>query len=250
MNRQEKLEWLARNRHEWTKDYPFLGVRVDHNGIIYSWPSDRLNESTFTSKEWLSMREKLQNKPSWDCIPLWAEFMAQLPNGQWEAYSSMPEHGISWMLNVSDGKSQVSSTIGSGIVLGDWRDTLEKRPELSSKNNDVRNHEDVPPSKPQDNSWYDRGELPPVGCECEVFVSDESKWMNFEVIAIRDGYVLGWCHEGLCGFQSSEKSEFRPLRTDREKAIDAAMNEIKVEDGFIYSSRSIIEKLYDAGMLK
>ena len=76
-------------------------------------------------------------------------------------------------------------------------------------------------SKPEaDNSWHERGELPPVGCECEVFVSDENKWMHFEVIAIRDGHALGWCRESSCGFQSNEKSEFRPLSTEREKAIE------------------------------
>ena len=74
-------------------------------------------------------------------------------------------------------------------------------------------------SKPEvDNSWHERGELPPVGCKCEVFVGDESKWMHFEVIAIRDGHVLGWCRESSCGFQSNKKYEFRPLRTEREKA--------------------------------
>lgn len=186
MNRQEKLEWLARNRHEWTKDYPFLGVRVDHNGIIYSWPSDRLSASTFTHQEWLSMR-----------------------------------------------------------------DTLEKRPELSSKNNDVRNHEDVPPSKPQDNSWYDRGELPPVGCKCEILGAFGlyTEWFECEIIAAHLDSVFAANERSWINVKKGER-QFRPLRTDREKAIDAAMNEIKVEDGFIYSSRSIIEKLYDAGMLK
>jgi len=43
-------------------------------------------------------------------------------------------------------------------------------------------------------SWHERGEFPPAGCECEAFVSDENKWMHFEVIAIRDGSGL-WCKQ-------------------------------------------------------
>jgi len=101
----------------------------------------------------------------------------------------------------------------------------------------------------RDNSWHDRGEFPPAGCECEVFVSDENKWMHFEVIAIRDGHVLGWCREGSCGFQSNDKSDFRPLRTEREKAIDAACAAV-CKAGPYDHERELIGKLYDAGLLK
>ena len=104
-------------------------------------------------------------------------------------------------------------------------------------------------SKPEiDNSWHERGEFPPVGCECEVFVSDEKKWMHSEVIAIRDDHVLGWCRERSCGFQSDEKSGFRPIRTEREKAIDEmilAIDHIK-EGNF----ETFIGALYDAGYRK
>ena len=44
----------------------------------------------------------------------------------------------------------------------------------------------------------------------------------------------------------SLNSEFRPLRTEREKAIDAACKAI----GDVIGSRLIIERLYDAGVLK
>lgn len=100
----------------------------------------------------------------------------------------------------------------------------------------------------QDNSWHERGELPPVGCECEVFVSDENKWMHYEVIAIRDGHVLGWCRESSCGFQSNEKSEFRPLRTEREKAIEEIST--LVRDGLVSHemAKEFAVKMHDAGL--
>ena len=106
-------------------------------------------------------------------------------------------------------------------------------------------------SKPEvDNSWHERGEFPPVGCECEVFVSDENKWMHFEVIAIRDGHALGWCRESSCGFQSNNKSEFRPLSTEREKAIDEMASVILDYDGYMITSATaelVARQLYDSG---
>ena len=105
----------------------------------------------------------------------------------------------------------------------------------------------------QDNSWYERSELPPVGCECEAFDSNENKWMRVEVIAIREGYVMMWCRECLRGFQSDDKSRFRPLRTEREKAIDSLIEIICAggelsKDGS--AAREIAERIHDAGVLK
>ena len=107
-------------------------------------------------------------------------------------------------------------------------------------------------SKPEvDNSWHDRGEFPPVGCECEVFVNDDvdkNKWMHFEVIAIRDGHILGWCRESSCGFQSNKKSEFRPLRTEREKAIDEMAELVSASLVSAEMAKEFAIKMYDAGL--
>ena len=99
-----------------------------------------------------------------------------------------------------------------------------------------------------DSSWHERGEFPPAGCECEVFVNVENKWMHFEVIAIRDGHILGWCRESSCGFQSNKKSEFRPLCTEREKAIDEMAN--LIAKSVFGSAKCQAEKLYDSGYRK
>ena len=135
------------------------------------------------------------------------------------------------------------SVCSSGITKKEWqqeRDKMQKKAELVAQ-------------PAQDNSWHERGEFPPVGCECEVFVSDENKWLHFDVIAIRDGHVLGWCREGSCGFQSNDKSNFRPLRTERDKAIDEMVCEFinyygDPKGGERYLG--IAEKLYDAGYRK
>ena len=108
------------------------------------------------------------------------------------------------------------------------------------------------PAQPaQDSPWHERGELPPVGCECEAFVVDENKWMHFEVIAIRDGHALGWCRESSFGFQSNDKSGFRPLSplsplsAEREKAIEE-MGAALMNRGSAISD-AILGELYDAG---
>lgn len=44
----------------------------------------------------------------------------------------------------------------------------------------------------------------------------------------------------------SLNSQFRPIRTEREKAIDAACEAI----GGVIGGRLVVERLYDAGLLK
>ena len=134
------------------------------------------------------------------------------------------------------------SVCASGITKKEWQQEREKMQKQAVK--PVQVEQPAP-----DNSWHERGEFPPAGCECEVFVSDENKWMHYEVIAIRDGHVLGWCRESSRGFQSNKKSDFRPLCTEREKAIDAACDVI-CKNGVHDFERGVITKLYDAGLLK
>ena len=100
-----------------------------------------------------------------------------------------------------------------------------------------------------DNSWHERGEFPPVGVVCMAHITSEDKWVEAEIVAHRDGYALGWCHAEKCGYHGNENSDFRPLRTEREKAIDAACDVI-CKNGVHDFERGVITKLYDAGMLK
>ena len=104
-------------------------------------------------------------------------------------------------------------------------------------------------SKPEvDNSWHERGELPPVGCECDIRHSycNPEKYEKVTVAAITSEYVI----VKYATFEQHymlKNISFRPLRTEREKAIDAACKAIGVvgEDGLL-----MIERLYDAGLLK
>ena len=101
-------------------------------------------------------------------------------------------------------------------------------------------------SKP-DNSWQAYGELPPVGCECEAMINGE--WIAAEVLRHRINSVgMNVAAVMSCAsFGVYWAADFRPLRTEREKAIDAACKAIGVvgEDGLL-----MIERIYDAGLLK
>ena len=135
----------------------------------------------------------------------------------------------------------------SGITKKEWR---QERDKMNSK-------------QEVDNSWHEREELPPVGCECEWV--DESGVDGVDgvvypqlgdVVTIHahadtpGGYTIAiftWARGSGLGVAASRMQEdFRPIRTEREKAIDAACKAI----GGVIGARLVIERLYDAGMLK
>ena len=102
-------------------------------------------------------------------------------------------------------------------------------------------------SKPEDdNAWYERGELPPCGVPVELWFGGSFAY-NCEFIVMRgNAYVMWNLDADRPDAADYMNSQFRPLRTEREKAIDAACKAI---DGVI-GARLIIERLYDAGLLK
>ena len=105
-------------------------------------------------------------------------------------------------------------------------------------------------SKPEvDNSWHERGDLPQIGCECEAF-ADGCEPESCIILAIHNGTAaVKWSkfNNGGLDVITLNGWSFRPIRTEREKAIDAACVAVGGvgEDGLL-----IIERLYDAGVLK
>ena len=119
----------------------------------------------------------------------------------------------------------------SGITKKEWQ---QKRNKMSSK--------------PEvDNSWHERGELPPVGGVCEAMINGE--WIDSEVLRhrINSAGMNVAAVMSCASFGVYWAVDFRPIRTEREKAIDAACKAIGGvgEDGLL-----IIERIYDAGLLK
>ena len=102
-------------------------------------------------------------------------------------------------------------------------------------------------SKPEvDSSWFTYCKLASCGIPVELWVGGTFAY-NCEFIAMRGNTYVVWnldADKPDCA--DSLNSQFRPVRTEREKAIDAACEVI----GDVIGGRLIIERLYDAGILK
>ena len=131
MSNETDLDWLARNVHKWPE-----GKRE----VLVCWPRnvDTLilscalsNTGWITKEQWLARRAELQNKPSWDLSGSWSEYLAQDMDGEWKWLGENPSLGDDhW--TADELRSQCK-----GVVLGDWRDTLEKRPDMYKKKKEI-----------------------------------------------------------------------------------------------------------------
>ena len=125
------LDWLARNVHVWPAGdhQPWCYVYMAHGGVMKAAGNflDAVAKPTMIAiYQWLARRAELQNKPSWKDAPEWAVCIVQDRLGNWYFCSDTPNNGGGeW----SDEYVRKSLIANGGVVLGDWRDTLEKRPE-------------------------------------------------------------------------------------------------------------------------
>lgn len=135
MSNETDLDWLARHVHVWPTNTPkailpgdatfklgavFYGDCVAFSGEIGP-EYRRVNKA-----DWLARRAELQNKPDWSKAEEWAEWLAQDSYGCWGFFQKKPlMHALSWIAR--SGYYQIHSP--GNLFLGDWRDTLEKRPE-------------------------------------------------------------------------------------------------------------------------
>lgn len=103
--------------------------------------------------------------------------------------------------------------------------------------------------------WHKNGELPPVGEVCEVMHLD--RWVCCEVIAHFEqswgmvaAYTVGINGGNAKLLEQCNAEDFRPLRTEREKAIDEMMKLAPSESKWNCAFELFAEKLYDAGCRK
>lgn len=91
-------------------------------------------------------------------------------------------------------------------------------------------------------SWDGTG-LPPAGCECEYqYKVHGSEWRSFECIAVDGKAVFGWSNNAPIALQSNTHN-FRPIRSEAERAIDEMVRLSGVSIG-------AAKILYDAGYRK
>lgn len=89
---------------------------------------------------------------------------------------------------------------------------------------------------------YNGTGLPPVGYECEM-QNDNGQWIDVCIIAQFDGFSFGWNYDCRMVYFSDKPTEFRPLRTEAERAIDEMVQLSGVSTG-------AAKILYDAGYRK
>lgn len=237
MSNETDLDWLARNVHEWPAGdhQPWCYVywkgghrAVSGNCITVIQPCVRVEMS-----EWLARRAELQNKPSWEDAPEWADWLAQDDDKEWKYLGKNP------MKYVDGWAADKIKAARSGEVLGDWRDTLEKRPEEFKPSIEEANRlaqefklltgieDNQEQDMKQDNKWFERGELPPVGTECEIDLG--AKW--------RKAFVVGRNYTGrivvevdTCDFIVADGCTFRPIRTERDELLAVIVEEMNHYD--------------------
>ena len=99
-----------------------------------------------------------------------------------------------------------------------------------------------------DNLWYVHGELPPCGVAIELWFGGSFAY-NCEFIDMRGSTCVLWNLDAdRPDAADYMNSEFRPLRTEREKAIDEMAN--LITKSVFGSAKCQAEKLYDAGYRK
>ena len=101
--------------------------------------------------------------------------------------------------------------------------------------------------KPKPNDWHKRGELPPVGTECEYTKreSAQESWFKCEVIAFDGGQPVIKTEKGHYHRRSASDYLFRPIQSDRDKLVEKAKEICKSWDDSC--GKSIPELLVDAG---
>lgn len=145
----------------------------------------------------------------------------------------------------------IMSGTKAGLIIGSGTSTAHESSALSTRRYIVTSEEwqqerDKMSGKPEvDNSWHERGELPPVGIPVELWFGGSFAY-NCEFIVMRgNAYVVWNLDDDKPDCADYMNSQFRPLRTEREKAIDELVGIIK---GAAFQDPEFIASiLYDAG---
>lgn len=236
MSNQTDLDWLARNVHEWPKCIidgehrdALLWIEPSKGDVKAAFSSNPLH--CFNRNQWLARRAELQNKPSWGEIQDWVSWIVQSSTGLWFGSDRKPEIDVvagHSFINASSFRLGV--TFGDGEVLGDWRDTLERRPDRTRAEMEVElvkaafkpftSIEDNQEEKvQQDNGWFERGELPPVGIWCEAYC-DGATPERCKVLAYHKQQVaVQWSQFSLDVLEVPGWT-FQPVNIERELAIE------------------------------
>ena len=96
----------------------------------------------------------------------------------------------------------------------------------------------------QDNGWFERGDLPPVGLMCEIRHScwNSEKYEKVTVAAITNEYLIVKYATFEQHYMLKDIS-FRPIRTERDVLIEI----IKQWDGLVQTDDVLADAILAAG---
>lgn len=226
MSNETDLDWLARNVHVWLEGANYVCVNHTDGGHVFH-ENNRNCAIWFTKDQWLARRAELQNKPSWDDFCESAKFMAQDSDGAWMAFESEPAANYHVWSSMRGwcGYAREGCDRCRGEVLGDWRDTMERRSDMYKYEPKIdTSAEHVQKTAESMRDWFERGELPPVGVECEVM--HRERWVVCDVIAHfqqKAAMVAAYTVDNgnaLKKLDSCIAKYFRPIRTERDVLIE------------------------------
>ena len=107
-------------------------------------------------------------------------------------------------------------------------------------------------SKPEvGSSWYERGELPPIGCECLIHHVCWYKdiYRKVKIVATTEDYLIVK-EDGREQHYHLNQITFKPRETEREKAIDEMKSLCAYPGSWNSTYKSFAEALYAAGYRK
>ena len=241
---------------------------------MYSFESENVWEcgsvsfnSLFTREEFNAAADRMRGKPDWSELPPETEWLGQDRCGKWKPMvgpKPTTERGY-WMTH------HHLMPQPHGTVIGDWRNTLEKRPEQKIVTGNVTSPLKDIFLKPPVSHWFEAGELPPVGStelDCKIKGKAYEQIKAFKVLAHENGKAViasyhnereHWAeiesyHKRTVNFTPYVISKpyflpIEPIKTDKEKAIEFALS--KIHNGMNrHAAPYIIEQLYDAGLLR
>jgi hypothetical protein len=143
---------------------------------------------------------------------------------------------------------------GTGKVLGDWRDTLERRPESITPPTHLNMRCIVKPIERKEWNGPEDG-LPPVGWHGEIRHSGHRCW--HECFVMPDNAVVikpllsEWSESVACSIRDTD--QFRPIRTEEDKSVDEMLllDPYDMNSGVgMMSRQDFCRTLYRAGYRK
>lgn len=212
-----------------------------------------------TEEEFNAAADRMRGKPDWKDAPDWAQWLAQDSDGVWYFYASeIPPSTADSYFTVDE---QHNARSAKGSCLGDWRNTLERRPE-QSKPLEAGRFGIMPPVNKNEacsmtapaKPWFEAGELPKAGTKCLCYFDDGREcWHECVVIGSIDSELAnGYLAVSLIGKHDRKLvwvNDFKSIKTEKEKAIEAAIE--AMQPNSLTGTMAIwFGKLYDAGLLR